>query len=73
MKIEDASKLLRASYESAPKNGKAASVHLFGIRYSDELQGMPLGEVAEGAGIPKSYGTEIRKGMNLASYVELKL
>ena len=72
MEITKASELLRLSYAEAPEKGKATSVHLFGIRYADEIDGMPLGEVAEGAGIPKSYGTEIRKGINLARYVDLK-
>jgi hypothetical protein len=42
---------------------------LFGIRYAEELGGMPIGEVVITAGLPKSYQTEVRKGMSLARYV----
>jgi hypothetical protein len=33
---------------------------------------MSLPEVAIRAGIPKTYATEIRKGINLAKYVQLR-
>lgn len=55
--------------EAAPAGSRAVTVHLFGVRYADQLQGMPLRELAERAGLTKAYGTEIRKGMNLAAYV----
>ncbi|AZN97256.1 hypothetical protein EJ066_08115 [Mesorhizobium sp. M9A.F.Ca.ET.002.03.1.2] len=72
MKIEDAAKILAQMYSTAPDKEKAVHVHLFGIRYADELDGMPLQEIAVRAGISKNYGTEIRKGINLARYVALK-
>ena len=52
-----------------PATGKAVSIHLFGIRYAEELGGMPIEEVVARAGLPKSYQTEVRKGMTLARYV----
>ena len=52
-----------------PDTGKAVSVHLFGVRYSEVLEGMPLAEIVIRAGISENYKTEIRKGMNLAKYV----
>lgn len=72
MTIQDAAERLRNMYGTAPENQKVVQIHLFGIRYADQLDGMPLHELAERAGIPRSYGTEIRKGMNLARFVELK-
>lgn len=68
MTIDEAARRLREMYND-PATGRVVSVHLFGIRYADELPGMNLKEVAERAGIPKSYGTEIGKGMTLADYV----
>lgn len=68
MTIGEAARLLRAMYDD-PKTGRAVSVHLFGIRYADELRGMNANEVAARAEIPESYATEIRKGMKLAEYV----
>ena len=44
-------------------------VHLFGVRYAHELEGMDLAAIAELAGRPRSMGTEIRKGRALAQYV----
>ncbi len=52
-----------------PVDGKAVSVDLFGIRYATELDGMSLKEVVISAGLPETYQTEIRKGINLARYV----
>ena len=68
MTIEEAAEKLKAMYHD-PALGKAVSVHLFGIRYAHEIDGMPLQEIAVRAGISKNYGTEIRKGINLSRYV----
>ncbi|QPM91422.1 HTH-like domain-containing protein [Pseudooceanicola algae] len=68
MRLEDAAKALRAMYDD-PATGKAVSIHLFGIRYADSLKGMPLEEIVIRAGLPKSYQTEVRKGINLARHV----
>lgn len=44
-------------------------VHLFGVRYAQELEGMDLEAIAKLAGRPPSMGAEIRKGRALALYV----
>jgi 5-methylcytosine-specific restriction protein B len=72
MTIDEASKLLAKMYFGGGEKEKATQVHLFGIRYAKEIDGLPLKEVASRAGIPESYGTEIRKGINLAQHVTLK-
>lgn len=72
MKIEEAARLLRDMYNTAPPGEKAVSIHLFGIKYADEIRSMSPEEVAARAEVPVSYGTEIRKAINLAKYVELK-
>ncbi len=68
MKIEDAARALREMYDD-PETGKAVSIHLFGIRYAEELDGMSIDEVVARAGLPESYRTEVRKGITLARYV----
>jgi len=68
MTIDEAAAKLKAMYDD-PVTYKAVSVHLFGIRHAHEIGGMPLQEIAVRAGISKNYGTEIRKGINLAQYV----
>ena len=72
MTIEQAAQILKEMYVKAQDKEKALSIHLFGIKYASEIDGMPLQEIAVRAGVPKSYGTEIRKGINLARYVSLK-
>lgn len=44
-------------------------MHLFGLRYADAIGDMSPNELAERAGIKRSYGTEIRKGIKLSKYV----
>jgi hypothetical protein len=73
MTIEEAAKLLKAMVQK----GKAANeivvqIHLFGIKYAEEIAGMSLQELTERAGISETYKTEIRKGMNLARYVQAR-
>lgn len=73
MTIDDAAKELSKMYrEGIPNREQAVSVHLFGIKFATQLDGMPLKEIAIRAGISPAYATEIRKGINLARYVQLK-
>lgn len=73
MTIDEAAKILSQMYrQGAATKEKAVQIHLFGIKYADELEGMSLPEVTARAGISEKYKTEIRKGMNLARYVQLR-
>ncbi|NIY72837.1 hypothetical protein HCZ30_10385 [Marivivens donghaensis] len=63
---------LKRRYQSASKSEVALSIHLFGIEFADALQGASVHLIAEEATGHPSYGTEIRKGMRLAKYVQLK-
>lgn len=72
MTIEEAAKRLAAMYREAPDREKALSVHLFGIKYAEQIEGMTAHGIAERAELPRSYGTEIRKGIRLARYVQLR-
>ncbi len=68
MTVENLAAVLRAMYDD-PSTGKAVSIHLFGVRYADALDGVSLPEIVAMAGISHNYTTEIRKGINLAQYV----
>jgi 5-methylcytosine-specific restriction protein B len=59
-------------YFGATDGEKAVSIHLFGIKFAEQLSGASLREIAVRAGVDESYATEIRKGMNLAKYVSVK-
>lgn len=72
MQINEASKILREMYQKADKKEKAVSIHLFGIKYAQQIEGMPAKDIVIGADLPESYKTEVRKGINLAKYVEVK-
>lgn len=72
MRIEEASKILAQMYRNALEGEKVIAIHLFGIKYADQIRNIPAKEIAAGADLPESYGTEIRKGINLAKYVEVK-
>ncbi len=72
MRVDQASSFLREMYDKAPDNEKALSIHLFGIIYAEQLEGLSKKEIVMGEGLPVSYQTELNKGMNLARYVELK-
>lgn len=72
MNIDEAAKILRRAYRRAPEGRQATTVHLFGIKYADELASMSLKQLVEKAGIPPAYQVELNKGRNLAGYVNLK-
>lgn len=72
MTIDEAAKILARMYETAPKNDKVARLHLFGIQYANLIEGMPVLELVERAGLRKSYRTEVNKGIRLSRHVQLK-
>jgi 5-methylcytosine-specific restriction protein B len=65
---------LRRMYEGAPDGYKVTFIHLFGIKYAEELQDMKMSykELAKAALEKESYHTEIHKGAKLATYVSVK-
>ena len=72
MRIDQASKILAQMYRDAPEREKALSIHLFGIKYADQIRNMSAKEIVVGADLPESYKTEVRKGIKLAKYVEMR-
>lgn len=72
MQINEASKILRDMYQKADHKEKGVAIHLFGIKYADQIESMSAKDVVVGAELPESYKTELRKGINLAKYVEVK-
>ena len=70
MEIQKLAQLLRDSYDQAPKGNKSIAVCLFGVRFADEI-GSSTNAIMEAAMIG-DYGPEVRKGIKLARYVNLK-
>lgn len=57
----DLPRLLREAWQDAPEGDVVVRIHLFGIRYAEELRNVNLVRLVESAGIPRPYATEIRK------------
>ncbi|MER8911438.1 hypothetical protein NKH99_27880 [Mesorhizobium sp. M0854] len=73
MTIDEAAReLARMYHQGIAVREQALSVHLFGIKFATQLDGMPLKVLAARAEIPVTHATEIKKGMNLARYVEIR-
>lgn len=72
MTTDEAAHILREMHLKAPTGEKTTHIHLFGIKYAQELKGLRLTDIAERATGRKSHEVEIKTGMNLAKYVQLK-
>ena len=72
MTIDEAARILRDMYNSAPDKEQVAHIHLFGIKYAPQLEGLPNTEIVRRAGLPLSYHSEVAKGRRLSKYVVVK-
>ena len=73
--IQDLSKELAAVCDAAERGEKVTAIHLFGIRNSDALKDLSLGElnkIASLAGQSPKYGTELKKMVRLSKHVKVK-
>ena len=73
MTLEEAGRELREMYDTAPRGEQTTHIHLFGIKYADELHGLTNQAIVDQSGIPNTYATEVAKGCRLARYVCLKM
>lgn len=66
--------ILKNMYDSALEREQAINIHLFGIKYASIIQdnNLKIKDIIQCSGIPESYKTEVRKGINLSKYVILK-
>ena len=64
-------KKLAEMYNNAPYGDSVAMIHLFGIRYADEIaeNDANTAEIIKCARIQDSYRTELSKGIKLSQYV----
>lgn len=72
MTLNDLAYKLRDMYENAPKGEKVAMIHLFGIRYANEIEKYNIKDIIQIAKICESYKTEIKKGIVLSRFVSIK-
>lgn len=74
MTFEELVQELIATYHLAPQGEAVVRIHLFGIRYADEINNIDysLRDLLDRAEVPQSYYPEIKKGINLSRYVDIK-
>jgi hypothetical protein len=70
--LKDLGNLLEEMYSNAPKKEQVTMIHLFGVKYADDIQKVGIREVVEQSGIHSTYRTELSKAVKLAKYVSPK-
>jgi|TARA_B110000967_G_C18770338_1_gene502719 hypothetical protein len=71
MTLNELGTKLSEMYNDAPKGNAVAMIHLFGIKYANEIKESNYSkkDIIEQSGISTSYLTELTKGVKLAEYV----
>lgn len=66
--------ILKEMYEGAIKGEQVAHIHLFGIKYAEEIlnNGYKVIDIIKKSGLNTSYATELSKGIKLSKYVCIK-
>lgn len=65
--------ILKEMYEKAQSGEHTLKIRLFGIKYADEIKNNhSVSEIIKASGLPRSYNTEVYKGIKLAKYVVAK-
>lgn len=72
MNVVEAAETLTEMYNNAQDGNKMLSIYIFGIRYANELIGLPPKSIIEYSDLKPSLETELRTGLKLAEYVTLK-
>lgn len=71
MNSKELGNILKEMYDNAPYKESVTMIHLFGIKYHEEINRIGIREVVEASGINISYTAEISKALRLAKYVKL--
>ena len=74
MTVDEAARILGEMYHAGRTRGggkMTTAIHLFAIKYANDLSRLPIREILLQAGISDSYRTEVYKGRRLAEYVKV--
>lgn len=74
MSLKELGETLSKMYNNAQKGESVAMIHLFGIKYANEIKASEYSkkDIINQSGISESYLTELTKGVKLADYVTSK-
>lgn len=74
MSIAELAEKLGGMYRDAHPGEAVVMVHLFGVRYANEIResGASPTDIVVAAGMSEAYGVEVNKGIKLAKYVQVK-
>lgn len=74
MTENDLGNILKTMYNNAIVGNKVTAIHLFGIRYGEEISAKHLSvkNILKCAEMSKKYSTEIYKDMRLGHYVTIR-
>lgn len=70
--LKELGNILDKMYSNAPKKEQVTMIHLFGVKYAEDVQKVGIREVIEQSGIHSTYRTELSKAVKLAKYVHPK-
>jgi len=70
MNAKELGKILKEMYDFAPRGEQVTMIHLFGVKYFQEIKQFGTREVVLQAGIKSTYSTEVSKAIKLAKYVK---
>ena len=72
MQLRELGEVLHDMYFNSEDGETVAMIHLFAVKYAEEIKssGESMKAIANAAGIPESYGTEISKGVKLSKFVQ---
>lgn len=71
MEAKELGQILNDMYTNAPRGEQVTMIHLFGVKYSEEIRKCGIKEIVKESGIRSTYLTEISKAVNLAKYVRV--
>lgn len=70
--LKELGNILNEMYTNAQKKEQVTMIHLFGVKYGEDVQKVGIREVIEQSGIHSTYRTELSKAVKLAKYVQPK-
>ncbi|AJP73634.1 HTH-like domain-containing protein [Sphingomonas hengshuiensis] len=69
--VEALAQKLKEAHAAAPEGRKVASIYMFGLANASALRGVSKHDVAERAGLSRSYGTDLATAVVLSEYVTI--